>query len=318
METVGFVGLGNMGSPMASHVQKAGYPIVVFDVQPERTKPFVEAGGRAASSPAEVARLSDVIFTSLPGPKEVEAVGLGPNGILEGIKKGGIWVDMSTSTPSLIRSMEPQFNQKGAHLSDAPVSGGGPAGAISGNLAIMVGADPAIYQQIKPILDAMGDKVSYAGATGAGHICKLVHNMMSASIRLAIAEGMTLGVKAGVEARPLWEAVRRGAIGKMSGLHEAFARTILQGKFEPAGFALELARKDIGLATDMGREFDVPLPIANYSEQVTIQAMNRGWAKKDAHVVHVIQEENAGAEVRAPEVDPVYAAKFITTHPDAK
>ena len=317
METIGFIGLGNMGSGMSRNIQRAGYPMVVFDVREEATKPLLEGGARLASSPAEVARLSDVTFSSLPGPKEVEQVALGPDGVLEGIRKDSIYVDLSTSRPTLIRQIEPKFRQKGAHVLDSPVSGG-KSGAASGNLAVMVGGDPKIFERIKPILDSFGDKVFYSGAIGAGAISKLVHNMISHGVRQAIAEGLTLGVKAGVEPAALWECVRRGALGRMSMLHGNLPQTVFRGKFEPASFALALSRKDVGLATELGREFNVPLPIANLAEQIAIQGMNRGWGDKDSNITFLLQEEAAEVEVRAPHVDPVKSAKFITTHPDAE
>ncbi len=317
METVGFIGLGNMGGGMAGSIQKAGYPIVVYDVREEAMRPFVEREARPARSPAEVARLSDVVFTSLPGPKEVEEVAIGSHGVLEGIKAGGIYVDLSTSRPTLIRRLEPMFRQKGAHVLDAPVSGG-KTGAATRNLAVMVGGEREMYERIKPILDAFGDKVFYAGSIGAGSVCKLMHNMIGHGIRQAIAEGLTLGVKAGVEPSALWECVRRGAVGRMSGLHEGIPRTVFRGQFEPASFALALSRKDIGLATELGREYNVPMPVANLAEQIVIQAMNRGWGDKDSSITFLLQEEVAGVEVRAPGVDPAKAAKFITTHPDAE
>jgi 3-hydroxyisobutyrate dehydrogenase len=315
METVGFIGLGNMGGGMGGNIQKADYPMVVYDLRAAMMQPFVQNGARQASSPAEVAQLSDVVFTSLPGPKEVEAVATGPGGVLEGIKPGGIYVDLSTSRPTLIRQIEPLFRQKGAHVLDAPVSGG-KTGAATRNLAVMVGGDRAIFERIKPILDAFGDKVFYAGSIGAGSVAKLVHNMIGHGIRQAIAEGLTLGVKAGVEAEALWECVRRGAVGRMSGLHEGIPRMVFRGQFEPASFALSLARKDILLANELGREFNVPMPIANLAEQIAIQGMNRGWGDQDSNVTFLLQEEAAGVQVRAPHVDANRAAKFISTHPD--
>ena len=260
METVGFIGLGNMGGGMSRNIQKAGYTMVVYDLREEVTKPLLEGGARLAGSPAEVARLSDVTFTSLPGPREVEAVATGPEGVLEGIQPGAIYVDLSTSRPTLIRQIEPQFRQKGAHVLDAPVSGG-KSGAATRNLAVMVGGEREIYDRIKPLLDAFGDKVFYAGSIGAGSVSKLVHNMIGHGVRQAIAEGMTLGVKAGVEPEALWECIRRGSLGRMNVLHEGIVRTVFRGEFEPASFALALARKDVGLATDLGREFNVPLPV---------------------------------------------------------
>ena len=317
MENIGFIGLGNMGAGMAGNIQKAGYSMVVYDIREAATRPFLEAGARLGSSPADVAGRSDVTFSSLPGPKEVEEVALGRDGVLEGIRPGAIFVDLSTSRPTLIREIEPKFRGKGAHVLDAPVSGG-KSGAASGNLAVMVGGEQEIFERIKPLLDSFGDKVFYAGAIGAGSVAKLVHNMIGHGVRQAIAEGMTLGVKAGVEPEALWECVRRGALGRMSGLHEGMARTVFRGEFDPPSFALSLSRKDIGLATDLGREFNVPMPVANLAEQIAIQGMNRGWADRDSSVTFLLQEEQAGVEVRAPHVDPAKAARFITTHPDAE
>jgi 3-hydroxyisobutyrate dehydrogenase len=280
-------------------------------------KPFLEREARPARSPAEVAQLSDVIFTSLPGPKEVEAVAIGPQGVLEGIKAGGIYVELSTSRPTLIRHLEPMFRQKGAHVLDAPVSGG-KTGAATRNLAVMVGGERAIYERIKPILDAFGDKVFYAGSIGAGTVCKLVHNMIGHGVRQAIAEGLTLGVKAGVDAETLWECVRRGSTGRLRYLHESIPRNVFRQDYDNPSFMLALARKDIALANELGREFQVPMPIANLAEQIAIQGLNRGWGDKDSSVTFLLQEEAADVEVRAPNVDYVKAGKFISTHPDAE
>ena len=315
METVGFIGLGNMGGGMSNNIQKAGYPMVVFDLREEVLKPLLDGGARLAGSPAEVARLSDVTFTSLPGPREVEAVATGPEGVLEGISAGGVYVDLSTSRPTLLREIEPKFRAKGAHVLDAPVSGG-KSGAASRNLAVMVGGEQEIFERIKPLLEAFGDKVFYAGSIGAGSVAKLVHNMIGHGVRQAIAEGMTLGVKAGVEPEALWQCIRRGSLGRMSGLHEGIARTVFRGEFEPASFALNLSRKDVGLATDLGREFNVPMPVANLCEQIAIQGMNRGWGDRDSSVTFLLQEEQAGVEVRASGVDPTKAGRFISTHPE--
>ena len=317
METVGFIGLGNMGGGMSANIQRAGYPMVVFDIREGMTRPLLEGGARLGSSPAEVAQASDITFTSLPGPKEVEAVALGREGVLEGIRSGSIYVDLSSSRPTLIREMEPKFREKGAHVLDAPVSGG-KSGAESGNLAVMVGGDREIFEQIKPLLDSFGDKVFYAGGIGAGSICKLVHNMIGHSVRQAIAEGLTLGVKAGVEPEAVWECMRRGSLGRMRVLHEGLVRTMFRGTFEPASFALNLAYKDITLATELAKEYDVPMPITTLAEQIALQAMNRGWADQDSSVTVRLQEEQAGVEVRAPHIDPAQAGRFITTHPDAE
>ena len=316
METIGFIGLGNMGGGMAGNIQKAGYPMVVYDLREAATRPFLEGGARLGNSPADVASRSEIILTSLPGPREVEMVATGPEGILQGMTAGSVYIDLSTSRPTLIREIEPQFRAKGVHVLDAPVSGG-KSGAQSRNLAVMVGGEREVFDRVKPLLDAFGDKVYYAGSIGAGSVAKLVHNMIGHGVRQAIAEGLTLGIKAGVDAEALWECVRRGSLGRMSVLHEGVAGTVFRGEFEPANFALSLARKDIGLATDLGREFDVPMPVANLAEQIAIEAMNRGWGEMDSSVTFRLQEERSGVEVRASGVDAAKAARFITTHPEA-
>ena len=316
METIGFIGLGNMGGGMAGNIQRAGYPMIVYDLREAATRPFLEGGARLGNSPADVASRSEIILTSLPGPREVEMVATGPEGILQGMTAGSVYIDLSTSRPTLIREIEPQFRAKGVHVLDAPVSGG-KSGARSRNLAVMVGGEREVFDRVKPLLDAFGDKVYYAGSIGAGSVAKLVHNMIGHGVRQAIAEGLTLGIKAGVDAEALWECVRRGSLGRMSVLHEGVAGTVFRGEFEPANFALSLARKDIGLATDLGREFDVPMPVANLAEQIAIEAMNRGWGEMDSSVTFRLQEERSGVEVRASGVDAARAARFITTHPEA-
>ena len=317
MERVGFIGLGNMGSGMAANIQKAGYPMVVYDIREEATKPYLERGASLGSSPADVAARSDVVLTSVPGPKEMEQVALGPEGILNGIAPGSVYLDLTTNRPSLIRETEPKFRERGAHLLDAPVSGG-KDGAASGNLAVMVGGDPEVYERVKPLLDSFGDKVFHVGDIGCGCVAKLVHNMISRGVRLAFEEGMTLGVKAGVDAESLWEAVRRGALGRASFIHYDFPKKVLLQDNDPPTADLSISIKDISLATELGREFSVPLPIANLGEQQVIEGINRGWLRQDSSVLFRLQEEKAGVEVRAPNVDPEKAAKFITTHPETQ
>ena len=167
METVGFIGLGNMGGGMSANIQRAGYPMIVYDLREEAALPLLEGGARLANTPAEVAEASDVTFTSLPGPYEVEAVSTEASGVLEGIRPGSVYIDLSSSRPTLIREIEPQFRAKGCHVLDAPVSGG-KTGAASGNLAVMVGGDREVFDRVKPILDAFGDKVFYAGRLERG------------------------------------------------------------------------------------------------------------------------------------------------------
>ncbi len=316
MESVGFIGLGNMGYPIAANIRRAGYPIVVFDIRAEVTRDFAEQhGARVAASAAAVASAAGVVFTSLPGPVEVEAVALGPEGVLRGIRPGSVYVDLTTSRPALIREIEPRFLAKGAHVLDAPVSGGR-TGAEARNLAVMGGGEREVFERVRPILEAFGDKVFYAGTIGAGSVAKLVHNMVAHGVRQAIAEGLTLGVKAGVQTEALWECVRRGSVGRMQVLHEGLPRTWFRDQFEPM-FALSLALKDIGLATELAEEYRVPLPVASLARAIALEAVSRGWGDLDHNVTVRLQEEAAGVEVRALDIDIRRAAAFISTHPEA-
>ena len=315
METVGFIGLGNMGGPVAGHIQRAGFPMIVYDLREEATRPFEERGAKVVDSAAELARESDVIITALPMPNDVEQVVCGANGILEGIRSQSIYVDISTSPPSLIRRLEPLFRAKGAFVLDAPVASGQP-GAARGIHEVMVGGDKEIFARVEPVLRAFGDQVLHAGPLGSGSICKLVHQMVNSTISQAIAEGLTLGVKAGVETKALWECVRRGMVGRMHVLHVQVPQTVFRNNFATDTFPLKLLRKDVGLATALGREIDVPLPLANLAEKNLVAAVDRGWGDKSAYTVtFVLQEEAANVELRA-DVDPAHAAKYISTHPE--
>ena len=200
---IGFIGVGNMGAGMANNLLKAGYTLTVNDIRRDAAGPLLERGARWAETPQQVAMQSEMTFTSLPGPPEVEAVALGAEGILAGIKPGSVYIDLSSNSPTLVRRLHDIFRDRGVHMLDAPVSGG-VIGARTGLLAVMVGGDEALYQRVKPVLDAIGDNVVYCGAIGAGSICKLVHNSISAITSQAITELFTLGVKAGADPKALW------------------------------------------------------------------------------------------------------------------
>jgi 3-hydroxyisobutyrate dehydrogenase len=318
METVGFIGLGNMGGPVAGHIQRAGYPMIVYDLRAQAMRPFIDRGAAVARTAAELAERSDVVITALPLPNDVEAVACGRGGVLDGIKAGSIYIDISTSPPSLIRGLESGFRAKGAFVLDAPVASGQP-GAARGIHEVMVGGEPEVFERAKPILAAFGDQVLYAGPLGAGSICKLVHQMINSTLSQAIAEGLTLGVKAGVATEALWECVRRGMVGRMHVLHYQVPQTVFRGQFETDTFPLKLLRKDVGLATALARELNVPLPLSSIAEQNLVAGMNRGWGDKSAYTVtFLLQEEAAGVEVRAPEVNPDKAAQYISTNPNIR
>ena len=233
----------------------------------------------------------DVVFTSLPGPVEVEAVALGEDGLLDGMRNGEVYFDLSTNSPSTVRRIHQAFAERGFQMLDAPVSGG-PRGARTRNLAVWVGGDREVYERFKPVLEVIGDKPYYVGPIGCGTVAKLVHNCTGYIVQCALAEVFTMGVKAGVEPLALWQAVRRGAQGRR-GTFEGLAEHLLPGKFDPPDFALRLARKDVDLAVAVGREYDVPMRLANLTLQEMTEALNRGWGDRDSRSVQLLQEERA-------------------------
>jgi 3-hydroxyisobutyrate dehydrogenase len=295
---VGFIGLGTMGASMASNLQKGGHELVVNDVRREAAAPHLKAGAVWADTPCQVAEAAHVVFTSLPGPVEVEAVAIGADGLIQGMRPGGALFDLSTNSPTLVRRLEALFKDKGFHVLDAPVSGG-PKGAKSGKLALWVGGDRQVYDRYKPVLDAIGDQPYYVGPIGAGSVAKLVHNCAGYAMQTAFAEVFTMGVKAGVDPLTLWKAVRQGAGGRRR-TFDGLADQFLPGTFDPPAFALKLAHKDVSLATALAREVGVPMRLANLTLEELTEALNRGWAQRDSRVAMLLQEERAGVQIAVP------------------
>ncbi len=296
---IGFIGLGTMGSRMVHNLQNAGHELIVYDVRRESGAAALARGARWAETSADAARQAEVIMTSLPGPNEVEQVALGENGILHGAQSGSIYADVSTSSPTLIRRIYAVFAERGVHVVDAPVSGG-PQGAHDATLQVMVGCDADLFERIKPVLLGIGDKVAYIGEVGAGEVAKLVHNQIALAVQQVVAEGITLGVKAGVPPEKLLEAIRGGAYGRGNGgVGQNMENIVFKAAWDTPRFQLALARKDIALATALAAEVGVPMPLANIAEQNLIECVNRGWGGKDMSAAWMLQEDRAGVQVRA-------------------
>ena len=289
---IGFIGLGLMGRGMAANLQKAGHELTVHDLRCESAAPLLERGASWADTPKALAEASEVIFTSLPKPVDVEAVTGGETGLGAGLRPGTAWFDLSTNAVDAVRHLHARLARQGAHFLDAPVSGG-PAGAATGKLAIWVGGERAVFDRFKPTLDAMADQARYVGDIGAGSIAKLVHNLAGAAMTQVLGECMTIGVKAGLEPLQLYEAIRAGAMGRaraFDGIH----RRWLPEKLDPPNFELQLLHKDVKLAVELARQVGVPARLSQLSLEELTEAMNRGFARRDAQAVLMLQQERAG------------------------
>lgn len=296
---VGFIGLGLMGSGMTANLQKAGHQLVLHDLRKEAAEKLLKGGAEWVGSPREVAEGSEIVFTSLPGPLEFEAVATGKNGLLDGMQKGQPLFDLSTNSPTVIRRLQPLFAARGAHLLDSPVSGG-PGGAASGKMALWVSGDEETYKRYRPVLDAMGDQIFYIGDVGSASVAKLVHNLAGYMVNAALAECFTMGIKAGVEPLLLWKAVRQGANGRRR-TFDTLGEHFLPSNYDPAKFALKLAHKDVSLATQVGKEVGVPMRLANLTLEEMTEALGRGWATRDSRSSMILQAERAGVTLA---VDP--------------
>ena len=286
---IGFIGLGAMGRPMAASLQRAGHELAVHDLRK------VEGFANRKASPEEAAGGCEVLFTSLPGPREVESVA---SRMASSLERGAAWFDLSTNSPAVVRRIQAELAKQGVDFLDAPVSGG-PKGAQSGKLAIWVGGDRAVYQKHEALLKNIGDQPLYVGPIGAGSVAKLTHNITSFSMMAMLAEIFTLGVKAGVEPVALLKALRQGATGRKR-TFDRLPEHWLPGKFDPADFTVRLALKDATLALEMAREFGVPMRVGEIALGELAACVERGWGERDSRVAMTLQEERARVSVRVP------------------
>lgn len=293
---VGFIGIGTMGGHMAYNLCKAEFEVTVNDLNRDLAKRHLEVGAQWAGSVKEIAQNNDVIMTSLPGPKEVQDVALKADGLLANMKPGTVWFDLSTNSVTVVRALHAKFKEKGIHMLDAPVSGG-PKGAQSGKMALLVGGDKAVFDKHRKVLDAIGDQVFYIGNSGDGTVAKLVHNASGYAVQAAMAELITLGVKAGVEPVALWTALRQCALGRVR-TFDRMGNQFMQHKFDPPDFALRLAHKDVTLATELGRELGVPMKIAALTHAEMTEGLNRGWGNLDSRSFLMLQKERAGVQIQ--------------------
>jgi len=296
MSTVGFIGLGTMGRPMAKNLIKAGHELVFFARKPEIAAEFTALGARQAASPAAVTKAAEFIVTIVTADQQLTEIALGPDGILAGAAQGKTLIDMSTVAPQTEQTIAAKLAERGMAMIDAPVSGG-PWGAESGTLTIMVGGTSEEFDRSKPVLDAMGKKVFHLGAVGAGQTVKLINQMVGGGIMTLISEGFVLGQSAGVNLEQLLEVMLVSSAS--STVLEARGRKFLLSDNYVPGFMTELMRKDMSLAVTMADRLKVPTPVAASALQQYTSAMNQGHSEKDFSAVIKVCENAAGVKISA-------------------
>jgi 3-hydroxyisobutyrate dehydrogenase len=291
---VGFVGLGQMGRPMARNILKAGFELVVHNRTRAKAEQLAAEGARLADSPADVAAACELVLSCVPGPADVERVYLGEGGVLSRARAGQVLCDMSTIDPETHRRIAAEAAARGAEYLDAPVSGG-TSGARDATLAIMVGGSAPAFERARPVFAAIGQSIHHVGPVGAGATVKLVNQMMAAISSLAAVEGLVLGAKAGIDPDLLVEI-----ISSSSGMSRSFggmAPNVLKRYFEP-GFTIDLMHKDVSLAVQMARRLGVRVLAGSLAEQVIQEARGAGLGDRATYALVQPLERVSGIEVR--------------------
>jgi len=290
MATVGFIGLGNMGNPMASNILKSGFSMTVFDKNPKAMENLVEAGAKRAASAKEVVDSAEIVLTCLPGSPEVEALYLDAGGVIELAKPGTVLVDLSSVLPSTPRKLEARAKARGVGYLESPVSGG-VTGARAATLAVMTGGDAAVLERVRPVLRAIGPNIYHVGPVGSGNTLKAINNMLSSVNAIAMMEGMMVGLRAGLDLKTMAEIIKAS-----SGNSNALARVdraLIPRNFEP-GFKVQLMNKDLETFTTIAKELHVPVSFANVAQRYQQAALAAGLGEKDTSVIFTVIERLAG------------------------
>jgi 3-hydroxyisobutyrate dehydrogenase len=295
----GFIGTGNMGNHMARNLLKGGVELTVNDVRREACANLIELGAKWADTPKEVAQASEVVFTSLPGPRQIDEVTLAANGMYAGAAEGMVHVDLSSNSLSAVKRLAGLATQQGIGFLDAPVSGG-TAGAEAATLSVMVGGDKATFDKVKPFFDLIGQNIFHLGDVGAGTIHKLTNNMLALGASVLLQEVMTLGVKAGFDTKSL-HSVWSVSSGRGQA---AMMPNVLKRNWDNPFFSLALSAKDIGLCLEAARDLEVPMPVANAIGQWYTRSLVRGRGNQSWFATLATIEEDANVNVGTWTEDP--------------
>ena len=298
MASIGFIGTGNIGNPMARHVLAAGHDLLVFDLNADACENLAELGARVARSPREVAEACRVVFTSLPGPQQVEDVARGADGLLAGAREGDVHIDLTTNSVSAVKRMAALEAKRGVFYLDAPVTGG-VAGAEAGTLTVLASGDRLAFERAEPVLQAIGTNIFYLGETGTGTLVKLINNLIVLCAGQLMQEGVVLGAKAGLDPARLYEMLRLGTARPFIGLMPQ----VVGRRFENPSFSLGLAAKDVGLALETARDLAVPMPVTAAAHQTYLRAVAAGLSASSFLATLETLEAGAGTAVPRTEVE---------------
>jgi len=289
---VAFIGLGTMGAPMALNLLKAGHSVTVYNRSAEKAAPLAEQGATAATSASQAAKNAEIIITCVSDSPDVEAVVLGECGIIQGASPGSLVIDMSTISPSVTRDISEALAEKRIRMLDAPVSGGS-EGAQQGTLSIMVGGAAEDVERARPVLKAMGSTITHVGPIGAGQTTKVINQIIVAGTYWSVAEGMALGMKAGLDMEKVVQAVGSGAAGSWGLTNRS--GNMIDNEY-PLGFRVRLHQKDLAIALQTARELQLPLPVAAYVEQIENGLMAKGFGDEDVSAIARSVREMGGIE----------------------
>jgi 3-hydroxyisobutyrate dehydrogenase len=287
---IAFIGLGTMGAPMALNLLKAGFGLTVHNRTRSKEEALEKAGAKRAASPREAARDADVVFTNVSDSPDVEAIVLGEQGVIHSMKPGSILIDVSTISPITTRDLAQKLAERGIDMLDCPVSGGS-EGAIKGTLSIMVGGKAEVLEKVLPLLQAMGKTISHVGPIGSGQVTKAINQVIIAGTYAAVAEGMAMGLAAGIDIDAAHKALSGGAAG--SWVLTNRAGNMIKNEY-PLGFRTRLHRKDLGIAIETAKDLGVSIPIAAFVEQMEVSLVKRGFGDEDVSNIARIVREQAG------------------------
>lgn len=296
MQKIGFIGVGNLGLHLANSLLRAGFPLTVFDLNHAAAERLLQGGAKWAASPAELASQVETVITCLPSPKAVTAVVAGENGILNGLQRGGTWIDMSTNDFHELQRLAGLAAEKGVACLEAPVTGGVHK-AASGEITVIVAGEPAVYEAHLAAFEAMGGQVFYMGPLGQASVIKVITNMLAFIHLVAVGEALMLAKRGGIDLAQAFAVIK--ASSGNSFVHETESQVILNGSYN-IGFTMDLACKDLHFAHELGREFGVPLDLASLTQQTFIRARSQYGGQAWSSQVVKLLEDALGTDLRAP------------------